>query len=135
VPDLELHRVGAGSPARAAFCSIPSMMRGQAPRGMSCPMPSIVSMRAPGIARAVARPPDSGTRRSLVPWTTSVGAMIVRSSGVRSPDAMIAASWRALPAGFSPRSKLIPAIRRRSSSSRSKPGDPILENTCTAWST
>ena len=71
---------------------------------MSCPMPSIISSRAPGIARAVARPPDVGTIRSLLPWMTSVGTVIVRSSGVRSPEWMIAASWRAPAAGFIPRS-------------------------------
>ena len=67
-------------------------------------MPSISSSRAPGMARAVARPPDGGTSLSLVPWMTSVGATMVRSSGVRSPEAAIAASWRAVPAGLIPRS-------------------------------
>ena len=98
-------------------------------------MPSIVSSRAPGIARAVARPPEGETRRSAVPWMTSVGTRIWRSSFVRLPEAMIAASWRAMPAGLRPRSKLRPARRRRSSSSRSNPGDPISANSRTVCST
>jgi hypothetical protein len=67
-------------------------------------MPSISTSRAPGIAFAVALPPETGTSLSAVPWMTTVGAVIVRSSGVRSPDAMIAASWRIGPAGLRPRS-------------------------------
>ena len=67
-------------------------------------MPSIVISRAPGIARAVALPPDGATSRSASPWITSVGTWIDASIGERSPDAMIAASWRALPAGLMPRS-------------------------------
>ena len=43
-------------------------------------MPSISSSRAPGMAFAVARPPDGRTRRSDLPWITSVGALIPRSS-------------------------------------------------------
>ena len=39
-------------------------------------MPSIIISRAPGMARAVARPPEGLTSRSLVPWITSVGALI-----------------------------------------------------------
>ncbi len=34
-----------------------------------------------------------------MPWITSVGALMRRSSFVRSPEAMIAASWRPVPAG------------------------------------
>ena len=97
-------------------------------------MPSISSSLAPGIARAVARAPEGGTSLSAAPWMTSVGAVIVRRSGVRSPEAMMAASWRAVPAGRIPRSKQRPAISRRSSSSRSKPGEPMRENTHTACS-
>ena len=37
-------------------------------------MPAIVISSAPAIARAVARPPEGVTRRSAVPWITSVGA-------------------------------------------------------------
>ena len=49
-------------------------------------MPSTISSRAPRIARAVARPPEGPTSRSAVPWITSVGAVMRRSSGVRLPD-------------------------------------------------
>ncbi len=45
-------------------------------------MPSTTINRAPGIAFAVARPPDGRTRRSSVPWMTSVGALIVREHRV-----------------------------------------------------
>ena len=44
--------------ARAAFPAIASMSSGQASRGRSWPMPPTISRFAPGIARAVARPPD-----------------------------------------------------------------------------
>jgi len=67
-------------------------------------MPSISSSRAPGIALAVARPPEGRTSGSCVPWMTSVGAVIVASCSRRSPEAMIAASWRMAPAGLRPRS-------------------------------
>ena len=60
-------------------------------------MPSISTSRAPGIALAVSRPPEGRTIRSLVPWITTVGAVIRRTSAVRSPAARIAASWRAPP--------------------------------------
>jgi hypothetical protein len=111
--DRQLRRVRDGghhrqpatpSPTRAAFSSIASSIRGHALRGRSWPRPSISTSRAPGIAFAVALPPETGTSLSAVPWMTTVGAVIVRSSGVRSPDAMIAASWRVEPAGFRPRS-------------------------------
>ena len=39
-------------------------------------MPSIIISRAPGIALAVARPPDGRIILSTVPWMTSVGALI-----------------------------------------------------------
>jgi hypothetical protein len=88
-------------------------------------MPAIGTKRAPGIALAVARPPEGLTSRSTVPWTTTVGTSSPRSFSVRSPEAMIAASWRPDPAGLRPRSNERRAIRRRSSSSRSKPLEPI----------
>ena len=47
-----------------------------------------------GTRHAVASPPEGRTRRSLVPCTIRVGAVIRRSSAVRSPEAMIAPSWR-----------------------------------------
>jgi hypothetical protein len=55
-------------------------------------MPSIIISRAPGIAFAVARPPEGRIILSTLPWITSVGAVIVRSSGVLSPVAVIAPS-------------------------------------------
>jgi hypothetical protein len=67
-------------------------------------MPSMVTSRAPGIALAVARPPEGLTRRSLVPWMTTAGTFRPRRRAVRSPEAMIAASWRPEPAGLRPRS-------------------------------
>ena len=57
-------------------------------------MRGTIISRAPGIARAVARPPESATSGSASPWITSVGTSIVFSSAVRSPEARIAASWR-----------------------------------------
>ena len=58
-------------------------------------MPGISSSFAPLIALAVARPPDGRTSLSALPWMTSVGAAIARRRLVRSPEARIAASWRA----------------------------------------
>ena len=86
-----------GEPAARARRSARSRRASAATPRAACrgPCPRSISSRAPGIARAVARPPDAGTIRSLLPWMTSVGAVIVRSSGVRSPEWMIAASWRA----------------------------------------
>ena len=57
-------------------------------------MPSISSSRAPGIAFAVARPPEGLIILSTVPWMTRVGTRIVRSCSVRSAEATIAPSWR-----------------------------------------
>ena len=67
-------------------------------------MPSIIMSRAPWIARAVALPPDGLTIGSFEPWITSVGALIVRRSAVRSPEATIAPSCLPMPAGSCPRS-------------------------------
>jgi hypothetical protein len=67
-------------------------------------MPSMISSLAPGIAFAVARPPDVATILSRAPWITSVGASIRRSDFVRFPVFTIAPSWRAGPAGLWPRS-------------------------------
>ena len=63
-------------------------------------MPATMTSRAPGMAAAVARPPDGRTILSFVPWITTVGAVMPRSSAVRSPAARIAASWRPAPAGL-----------------------------------
>jgi len=58
----------------------------------------------PGMAFAVARPPEGETSLSFVPWITTVGTRIRARSVDRSPEAMIAASWRPEPAGSCPRS-------------------------------
>ena len=61
-------------------------------------MPSISISRAPGMARAVVRPPDVATSLSAVPWMTSVGTLMRRRSAIRFPEARIPPSWRAVPA-------------------------------------
>ena len=75
-------------------------------------MPSIMSRRAPGMARAVARPPEGATSLSAVPWMTRVGAVMWRSSAVRSPEARMAASWRVTEPGSWPRSYMRAEERR-----------------------
>ena len=65
-------------------------------------MPLIITSFASGIALAVAFPPDGFTSPSLVPWITTVGALILRRSLARLPEAMIAASWRAIPSELTP---------------------------------
>ena len=67
-------------------------------------MPSIIVSFAPGMARAVARPPEGEISGSTLPWITSVGAVIRSSSALRSPEATIAASWRPVPERSSSRS-------------------------------
>ena len=52
-----------------------STMRGQICGGRSWPMPSISISSAPGMAAAVALPPEGRTSVSSLPWTTSVGAV------------------------------------------------------------
>ena len=68
-------------------------------------MPSIFTSRAPGIAFAVARPPE-GLHEPVLGAVDDDGrhARSRRRRGVRSPEAMIAASWRPEPAGLRPRS-------------------------------
>ena len=87
-------------------------------------MPSIIISRAPGIAFAVALPPEGRTILSTVPWMTNVGAMIFLSVLVRSPEATIAPSWRPPALTSNPRSKLRAARSRTYCSSRSKPVEP-----------
>jgi hypothetical protein len=57
------------------------------PGGRPCPIPSIRTSSAPGIASAVARPPLTSHRRSARPWITRVGTLRCRRSSVRSPEA------------------------------------------------
>ncbi len=66
---------------------------------------------------------------------TSVGAVIARSSAVRSPEAMIAASWRPVPAA------VVVAVEADSAATlrdvlgvRGMPGEPTLANSCAACS-
>ena len=65
--------VATGAPARTAVSAIASMIVGQAPRGRPWPMPGISTSRAPGIAFAVARPPEGRTSLSSAPWMTVAG--------------------------------------------------------------
>ena len=59
-------RAVLGDRRRSAAARLPRAGRG--------PCPGSIISRAPGIARAVARPPEGDTSRSAVPWMTSVGA-------------------------------------------------------------
>jgi hypothetical protein len=88
-------------------------------------MPGILISSAPGIAFAVAIPARSGTSGSRRPWITTVGTSRRRSAAVREPDAMIAASCRAVPAGWWQRSYVAPASSRIRSVSAGYSGDPI----------
>ena len=85
-------------------------------------MPLTISRRAPGMCTAVSRPAATGSRGSSLPWTTSVGATMRARSGRRSPDASIASSWRAVPAGWTPRLTMRLRLCRSSSPSTAKPG-------------
>ena len=62
-------------------------------------MSGYITSRAPGTALAVATPPLGFTSGSTKPCTTSVGTFSLRSPGVRSGLAAIAAVWRAAPSG------------------------------------
>src|SRR3954447_6950286 len=98
--------------ARFVFSTIASMIFGQIGRGMSCPMSSSISSFAPLIALAVALPPEGETRRSSLPWMTSVGAVIRARPLLRLPSAVIAASCRPVPAKLTPRSQPSAALWR-----------------------
>ncbi len=69
------------------------------PRARSCPMPGITTSFAPGIAAAVASPPETPIRGSSSPWITTVGTRISAKRSVRSPERMIAIVWRTVPLG------------------------------------
>ena len=83
-----------GRPRRSARC----VSAGQSRRGRRCagsrrrsrrtaaaagrgPCPSTSSSSAPGIAAAVARPPETWTIRSASPWITRAGTVSARSRG------------------------------------------------------
>ncbi len=67
-------------------------------------MSGYMTRRDPGIALAVAMPPDGMTSGSSRPCTTSVGACTRRRSHVRAGLALMAIVWRAAPAVSSLRS-------------------------------
>src|SRR5262245_38122983 len=88
-----------GQDRESAMDAIASTICGQAPRGKSCPMPSITTSRAPGTASAVSIPPSTGTSGSFLPWITSVGTRTERRRSLRSPSASTATICRATPLG------------------------------------
>ena len=88
---------GLGARRRARRCAGRSPPT--APSRGDGPSPRTSTNSAPGMAWAVARPPLTFTSGSSAPCNTSVGTETDRSAAVRSPDAAIAASWRATPAG------------------------------------
>ena len=96
-------------------------------------MPSISTSRAPGIASAVARPPDGVTSRSRVPWMTTVGALIVAQlrRAVAATSRSRRAGARSRPGRGRARSSGW-ATARSSSSSNGKPGEPISAHRLTA---
>ena len=89
--------------------------------GTSWPMSGNINSREPGIAAAVAVPPLGRTNLSINPWMTSAGRSSLRSAGVRSGLAMMAAVWRPVPAGRNDRSTLIWERRRCSDGSKWDP--------------
>src|SRR6187549_336682 len=48
----------------------------QSGSGSSWPIPSNSTSRAPGMARAIERPPDGRINLSALPWMTTVGALV-----------------------------------------------------------
>ena len=83
----------------------------------------------PGMAAAVARPPDGRIMRSLVPWMTTVGAVIVRScrGAVAGREDRRELARRSRRGCGRARSRAA-AAARSSSSSNGKPGEPISRN-------
>ena len=67
-------------------------------------MPSIIRSRAPGIARAVSRPPTGRTSGSVGAVDDQRRQVERRSRPVRLPEQLIACSWRATPGGWKLRS-------------------------------
>ena len=68
--------------ARSAVRRITSVRVPNSSTGMSCPIPSMTRSSAPGMARAVARPPETWTILSAAPWTTAVGIRSERAASV-----------------------------------------------------
>ena len=79
-------------------------------------MPSTSTSSAPGIAAAVARPPDTCTILSARPCTTRLGTRSPRSRGSRSGWVRIATICRSVPAALTPWSHVSAARTRLSSS-------------------
>ena len=79
-------------------------------------MPGTRRSSAPGIAFAVARPPETWTIRSLSPWTTVVGTRTSASRLVRFGWVTIASICRTDPLKLTPRSH-VSAARWRAASS------------------
>ncbi len=75
-------------------------------------MPSMSSSSAPGMAAAVARPPETCTILSARPWTTSAGIFRARSLADRLGWVRIAIIWRRVPLAVTPRSKVSAAWAR-----------------------
>ena len=67
-------------------------------------MPSTSSSSAPGIAAAVARPPETWTILSARPWITRAGTRRPRSRALRLRWIRIASIWRITPEVLTPRS-------------------------------
>ena len=111
--DRELGRVARASPSLPRRPARPRARRSARSRrasaatrrgGGRAPCPRSSAAARPGSRARWRGRPTAARACPSSPWMTSVGAVIVRSSGLRSPDAMIAASWRSGPAGLIPRS-------------------------------
>ena len=98
--------------ARSAIRLIASTNVSCSCSGRSWPIPGTSSSSEPGIAREVARPPETCTILSAVPWITSVGTVTSRSRAVRSGWDRIATICRATPAALTPRSQVSAARSR-----------------------
>src|SRR4051812_3406884 len=120
--------------ARFELSTIASTIFGQSGRGRSWPVSSSSSSRAPGIALAVAFPPDGEISLSSLPWITTVGAVTRARRRLRLRSAVIAASWRPVPAMLTPRCHESSAVSRTEFSSNSR-FEPIARNSLTDRST
>ena len=85
--------------ASSVLATMASVTASQSGSGRSCPMPGMVSSFEPGTAAAVASPPLGVTSGSASPCTTRKGIRTPWSPSVRSGEARMAPSWRAVPSG------------------------------------
>ncbi len=99
-------------PARSAVRRMMSVSVSNSSGGMSWPIPSMTSSSAPGMARAVARPPETCTILSAVPCTTAAGILNEARDLDRLGWFRIAAIWRSTPLADTPRSKVSSARSR-----------------------